>query len=234
MIIFDALYLYLCKKDMKDKNLFISIIINFLELFYFRIYTMFLYSLLFTLPKLYFLISFVLSLPHAYLIINNFFYNHLYFYVPEFVDYPYDQFGSVYDLFLFISKIILSIATSSTKVELGKFCFVITFIFQIFFSFYFIEKLINHSYLFMKNTFLNCTKLSLFLAETTIILFAFFIGDEYLFSAIFILISISIIIIFIGFLYFIYDPYSFIHIKNDSALENMFYYLNMINKKNDT
>ena len=162
IIVFDSLYIFLCKTDFKDKNIFISIIINFLELFYFRIYAMFFYSLLFTLPKLYFLISFVLSIPHTYLTINNFFYNHLYFYVPEFIEYPYDQFGSKYDLFIFVSKIILSISSASNTVELGKFCFVICFIFQIFFCFYFTEKLINHSYLFMKNTFLNCTKLSLF------------------------------------------------------------------------
>ena len=233
LIIFDTLYIYLCKNDIKDNNIFLSIIVNFLELFYFRIYTLFFFSLLFCLPKLYFLISFALSLIHSYLIINNFFYNHLYFYVPEFINYPYDQFGSIYDLFLFLSKIIISIASSSTQVELGKFCFVIVFIFQLFFCFYFTDKLFNHSYLFMKNSFLNRTKISLFLAETTIILFAFFIGQKNIFRILFILITIAIIIIYIGFLYFIYDPYSYIHIKNGKNLENMFYYLNMINKKND-
>ena len=233
MLIFDSIYFYFCKNDIKEKNILASIIINFLELFYFRIYTLFFFSLLFSLPKLYFLISFALSLPHSYLIINNFFYNHLYFYVPEFVKYPYDQFGSIYDLFLFLSKIVISIAGAATQVELGKFCFVIIFVFQIFFCFYFVDKLINHSYLFMNNSFLNRTKISLFLAEATIILFAYFIGEEYIFSILFLIIGVGIIVIYIGFLYFIYDPYSFIHIKNNTPLENMFYYLNMINKKND-
>ena len=233
MLIFDSLYIFLCRKDYKDGQLFLYIIINFLELFYFRIYQLFFYTLLFSLPKLYFLASFTLSLVHAYLVINNFFYNHLYFYVPDFINYPYDPFGSLYDLFLFLSKIILSIASCATQVELGKFCFVIVFIFQIFFCFYFIDKLINHSYLFMKNSFLNKTKLSLFLAETTIILFSYFIGNKNIFSILFLLICIAIIIIYIGFLYFIYDPYSYIHIRNNAYLENMFYYLNMINKKNN-
>ena len=206
ILIFDSLYLFLCKKDIKRKNLFLSIIINFLELFYFRLYTLFFYSLLFSLPKLFFLISFAISIPHTYLIIHNFIYNHLYYYVPDFVDYPYDQFGSIYDLYFFISKIIISIASTANQIDLAKFCFIIVFVLQIFFFFYFIDALINHSYLFMKNSFLNRTKF---------------------------LISIGIIIIFIGFLYFIYDPYTYIHIENAKPMENMFYYLNMINGRND-
>ena len=233
MFIFDFLYILLSKKDIKEKNIIISIIINFLELFYFRIYVNFFFCLLFSLKKLYLLLSFIISLPHIYIIINNFFYNHLYYYVPDFVDYPYDQFSSNYDLFLFLSKIILSVASSANQIELGKFCFVIIFIFQIFFCFYFIEKLINHSYLFMKNSFLNRTKISLFLAETTIMFFTYFIGEKQLFNFSFVLISVGIIIIYIGFIYFIYDPYSYIHINNERPLENMLYYLNMINKKND-
>ena len=233
ILIFDSLYLFLCKNDIKKKNLFLSIIINFLELFYFRLYTLFFYSLLFSLPKLFFLISFAISIPHTYLIIHNFLCNHLYYYVPDFVDYPYDQFGSIYDLYFLISKIIISIASTADQIDLAKFCFIIVFVLQIFFFFYFIDTLINHSYLFMKNSFLNRTKLSLFLAETTIVFFSYFLGDKNLFTVLFLLISIGIIIIFIGFLYFIYDPYTHIHIENAKPMENMFYYLNMINGRND-
>jgi hypothetical protein len=187
----------------------------------------------FSLPKLFFVISFVISIPHTYLILHNFLFNHLYYYVPDFVDYPYDQFGSIYDLYFFISKIIISIASTVDQNDLAKFCFIIVFVLQIFFFFYFIDTLINHSYLFMKNSFLNRTKLSLFLAETTIVFFSYFMGDKNLFTVLSLLISIGIIIIFIGFLHFIYDPYTFIHIENNRPLENMFYYLNMINGRND-
>ena len=233
ILIFDSLYIFLCKNDIKRKDILLSIIINFLELFYFRLYTLFFYSLLFSLPKLFFSISFAISIPHTYLIIHNFLCNHLYYYVPDFVDYPYDQFGSIYDLYFFISKIIISIASTADQVDLAKFCFIIVFVLQIFFFFYFIDTLINHSYLFMKNSFLNLSKLSLFLAETTIVFFSYFMGDKNLFTVLFLLISIGIIIIFIGFLYFIYDPYAYIHIENAKPLENMFYYLNMINGRND-
>ena len=231
MIIFDALYLILCRKDITKNNIFYKIIINILEFFYFRIYVLFFYSLLFILTKLYFLSSFILSLFHAYLIINNFLYNHLYSYVPEFVDYPYDKFGSIFDLYLFMSKIILSVASDATSEDLVKFCFIISFVLQIFFCFYFSKNLIHHSYLFMKNSFINKTRLSLFLAETTIVFFSFFIGRDKIFTTLYVLITFGIMLIFTGFLFFIYDPYSYVQIRSEYPTENLLYYMNMSNKK---
>ena len=232
MIIFDALYLFLCRKDIRKNNIYYKILINLLEFFIFRIYVLFFYCLLFILTKLYFLSSFILSLFHAYLIINNFYYNHLYNYVPEFVDYPYDKFGSLYDLYLFMSKIILSVASDAGSEDLVKFCFIISFVLQIFFCFNFSKNLNHHSYLFMKNSFINKTRLSLFLAETTIVLFSFFIGRQRIFSTLYILIIFGIILFFSGFLFFIYDPYSFVQIKGESPTENLLYYMNMANEKN--
>ena len=231
MLIFNSLFLFLCKKDLKQTNIFLSIIINILELFYFRIYILFFYTLLFTLSKLYFLSSFILSLIQAYLIIHNFLYNHLYYYVPNFVDYPYDEFSSRFDLFLFLSKILLSVASDASEIYLAKFSFIILFIFQIYFSFYYIDKLINQSYLFMKNSFINKSKISLFLAQITIILVYLFLKKNNI--TLNIVINTGILFFFMGYLYFIYDPYSFINIKNDSPLENIFYYLNIINDRDD-
>ncbi len=75
MIIFDSLYIYLCNVDIKGNYKILNVIINFLEIFYFRLYISFFYTLLFTLTNMYFLTSLVLSLFHAYLIINNFIFN---------------------------------------------------------------------------------------------------------------------------------------------------------------
>ena len=231
MLIFNSLYIYFCKNDLKQTNIFLSIIINILELFYFRLYILFFYTLLFTLSKLYFLSSFILSLIQAYLIINNFLYNHLYYYVPKFVDYPYDEFNSRFDLFLFLSKILLSVASDASEIYLAKFCFIILFALQIYFSFYYIDKLINQSYLFMKNSFINKSKISLFLTQTTIILVYLFIKKNNI--TLNIVINTGILFFFMGYLYFIYDPYSYINIENDTPLENIFYYLNIINERND-
>ena len=233
IIIFDSIYIYLCKNDIKGNGIFYYIIINFLELFYFRIYLLFFYSFLFNLIKSYFIFAFIFSLFDSYLKMGNFLYNHLYYYVPEFIDYPYDEFSSAYDICLLISKIFISIAGITNNIELGKFFFFLNFFFQIFYCYYFLNKLIYQSYLFMKNSFLNKTKLSLFFSKTTIVFFSLLIQKKNLFTILHIFICIDIILIFLGILYFIYEPTSYIHIKNETPLKNILFYLNIINNRND-
>ena len=77
---------------------------------------------------------------------NNFIYNHLFYFVPDFIDYPYDEFSSSFDIILLFTKIFLSIASTTNNSDLGKFFFFILFLEQIFFSFYFIYKLYNYYY----------------------------------------------------------------------------------------
>ena len=233
MLIFDSMYIILCKLDIKNNYKSLYVLVNILELFYFRIYILFLYTLLFTLPNLYFFSSFVISLPHTYLIINNFLYNHLYYYVPEFVDYPYDEFSSIFDLYFFSFKILISIVSDANDENLGKFFFIISLSIRIYFCFYFINKIICHSYLFMKNSFLNRIKLSLFFAEISIVFISFFILENKIFTFLYILINCGIIVIIIGFLFLLYEPFSFIIIRSKTSIENIFYYLNIINEKND-
>ena len=233
MIIFDSLYIYLCNVDIKGNYKILYVIINFLEIFYFRLYILFFYTLLFTLTNLYFVTFFVLSLFHAYLIINNFRFNHLYYYVPEFVDYPYDEFSSIFDLYLFIIKIIISIASVANNVDLAKFFYIIAVILQIFFCLHFIDKLFHHSYLFMKNTFLNKLKLSFLFAHLFVVFISILIFKSNYLYFLFVFLNLGIIIIFMGYFFLIYNPFSFIKIKNKSSIENILYYLNIINERKD-
>jgi hypothetical protein len=83
----------------------------------------------------------------------------------------------------------------------------------------------------MKNSFINKSKISLFLSQTTIILVYLFMKKNNI--TLNIVINIGILFFFMGFLFFIYDPYSYIKIENDTPLENIFYYLNIINERND-
>jgi len=232
VIVFDAFYIYLCEYNIKNNNMFYSLLVNFFELFYFRLYVLLFYCTLFTLIKSYFIIAFAISIFDGYLIMNNFLYNHLYSYVPEFVDYPYDEFSSMYDLCLFVSKAFISAASNSTKIDIVKFLFIINLIIQIYFCFYFIQKLFYQSYLFMKNSFLNRTKLSLFLSRTTIIIISYLIHKNNLFTILHIFICFDIIIIFMGII-FVYDPFSHIYIENNTSVKNILFYLNVINYRND-
>lgn len=232
VIVFDTLYIYLCEYNIKSNYIFYNVLINFYELFYFRLYLLLYYSILFTLIKSYFIIAFIISIFDGYLMINNFLYNHLYSYVPEFVDYPYDEFNSMYDICLFVSKAFMSAASNSTEIDIVKFIFIINLMIQIYFCFYFIQKLFYQSYLFMKNSFLNRTKLSLFLARTTIVIISFLIRKNHLFTILHIFICFDIIIIFMGII-FIYDPFSHIYIENKTPVKNILFYLNVINHRSD-
>ena len=164
---------------------------------------------------------------------NDFIYNHLYYFVPEFIDYPYDEFSSSFDIVLFIIKILLSISGTTNIVSLGKFSFYIIFFLQVFFSFYFINKLINHSYLFMKNSFLNRTRLGLFFTKTIIIFIAILFGKSEILTIRFLIICISVLLVNMAFMYFLYNPYLHIKIKRESPIINLVFYLFILSEKYD-
>ena len=232
IIIPDSLYFVLCKNNFKKNYLSISIISNALELFYFRTILLILLNLFFTLPNIYFLISFILLIPHIYLIINNFIYNHLYYFVPIFIEYSFDEFTSLFDIILIFFKIFLSVACNSRN-NVGKFCFIILIVCQIFFSCFFIYKLKNHSYLFMKNSFLNKTKVIFFFANTIIIIIALLFGKDEIITILFLILSIGIFFIIMVYMYLMYNPFHFIRINRDTPIENIFFYLYILSEKND-
>jgi hypothetical protein len=152
------------------------IIINILDIFCFRTIMLIYLNFFFLLSKESFIIGSIFTVTHIFLTVKNFLYNHLFHFVPNFIDYPYDEFSSSFDIILLIIKLILSGAGTTKNPDFGKFLFFILFAFQIFFSFYFIYKLKNHSYLFMKNSFLNRTKICLFFTQTIVIFLTFLLG----------------------------------------------------------
>ena len=233
LLIFDFIFLLLCKIDIKKNNILLFIIINFMELFYCRLYVLFFFCLFFSLTNIYFIIGLIFLVFDIYIKIFNFLHNHLYFYVPKFVDYPYDEFSTRYDLYLLFTKLILSISGTATKEELSKFCFFVNFIIQIYYFYYFINKLFFHSYLFMKNSFLNKTKMSLFFGKITILILSYLSRDNNLFTIFYFVICIDIFLIFMGIFYFIYDPFSHIHLNKENTSKNILFFLNVINKRKD-
>jgi len=231
--IIDLLYFLIKKRKFKIKHIYLKIAVNCLEIFFFRTFTLIFLNFFFTLEKEFFLFGCLFLFPYILLMINNFQYNHLYYFVPEFIDYPYDEFSSQFDILLFMTKIILACATSTTNSGFGKFCYLIVFLLEIFASLYFIHKSINHSYLFMKNTFLNKTRLSLFISQTFIILFGIIYGKTEIISILFLIVLLCILIIVMIYMYYIYSPFNYIKIKKETPLENIFFYLYILSEKND-
>ena len=233
IIIIEILYMLIKKQKYKIKYIYIKIIINILELFIFRTFMLIFFNFFCTLKKEYFIIGNVFLIPYIYLVINNFLYNHLYYFVPIFIEYPYDGFSSSFDIFLIITKLLLSMGEHADNINFGQFCNLILFLGQIFMSFYFLNKLINESYLFMKNTFLNKARLFLFFTETCIMIYTLLLEKTEILSILFLLICISIFIIIMVYIFFIYNPFLYIRINKDTPLENIFFYLHILSNRND-
>ena len=227
----DSLYLFIKLKKFKINNIFLTIIINFLELFFFRTGSLLLFSMFINLKNNLIIIGLIFFIFHLYLVFNNFIYNHLYYFVPEFIDYPYDEFSSSFDIILLFIKLLLTISTNNST--FGKFCFLVLFITQIFFSFYFLIQIRNKSYLLMKNTFLNKTKLVLFFTKTVITILALIFGNKEIKNILFLIICIFILLIIMVYVYLVYNPFFNITIKNENYLENIFFYLFILSEKND-
>jgi len=230
--IFDSLYVFIKLKNFKTNHIYLIIIINFLELIFFRAGSLLLFNLFLCLKTNLIIIGFIFLIIHLYLVFNNFMHNHLYYFVPEFINYPYDEFSSSFDIILLFIKLLLSISDRSST-AFGKFCFLVLFISQIFFSFYFLIQIKNKSYLLMKNTFLNETKLILFLTKTVITIAALIFGRREINNILFLIICIFLFIIIMVYLYLVYNPFFYIKIKNDNNLENIFFYLFILSEKND-
>ena len=233
IVFFDSFYFLVVFKKFKIYHISITILVDILELISFRTLSTLFFILFFLLGGGYFIIACILVIPHIYIIMNNFLYNHLYYFVPEFIDYPYDEFSSLYDFIIIINKILVAISGTTSNINLGKFCFSLLFIEKIFFSFYFIDKLKNHSYLFMKNSFLNRTRLCFFFTNTIIFILALLFEKNEIVTVLFLIISISVFLIFVAYMYFIYNPYIHIQIKRETPMENIFFYLFILSEKND-
>ena len=133
MFVFDFIFVCLQRKRFKKKYIIVAIMINILDLFYFRPFMLLFLDLLFSLPDIYFLLGILFFIPHFFLTINHFLYDHLYYYVPQFINYPYDEFSSTFDIILFFIKIFLSASLNTDIGGLGKFFLMIFYFMQFFF-----------------------------------------------------------------------------------------------------
>ena len=233
IILIDFLYLIYTKNNYKSKSIGNIIIINILELFFFRTAVQIYFNFYFTMRQEFFIFACIFLFIHIYLVISNFFYNHLFYFVPEFINYPYDEFTSLFDIILFSTKIILATIATTDNIALGKFLFLALLIIQIFFCLYFTYKLKYHSYLFMKNSILNKTKVCFFFSQTFIVIFTIFIGIMEIKRALFAIMCVSVVVIFMCIIYLLYDPFNYITIKTETKMENLFFYFYILSEKND-
>ena len=137
------------------------IVMNIFEIFIFRFLFIIICHILFSIENnTVLLIFFIISIPIIAIIIHSFLINHLYYFSPHFVIYPYDYFSSFNDIFHLIQKYIICISLQSSNINLNQFLFIIVFIMQMICFLFSAYILYFKSYYIMNNIFLNKVRFS--------------------------------------------------------------------------
>ena len=174
------------------KNIVNTIIINLFEIFLFRVLFIFICHTAFSIKGISLCISIIISIPIFAKIINNFIMNHLYYYCPHFVSYPFDYYSSFTDIIHLFEKIFISLSLYSTIITFKKFLFVVVFLLQISSVLFSIYIFIFKSYCIMSNIFLNKTRFSFQSSTLLINLLMIFLGNNNLKGSSFFIMMINI------------------------------------------
>ena len=222
------LYFFIFNKYSFKQKYIWKIIINIFEIFLFRVFFIIISHLLFSLNGISLIICILLSIPIYLIIVDDFLINHLYYFSPHFITYPYDYYSSINDIFHLIVKILICIALQSTNENLNKYLFIVAFLFQIIILFFSIYIFIYKSYYIMNNIFLNKARFSFLLSSVLINIIMILLGINNIKNIIFPLIIINTFITFFVIIQVFYNPYKYAFFDNDENIENIFYYFFII------
>jgi len=223
-------YYYIFSKfSLKKNNIWSLLIINIFEIFIFRLFFLVIYLILFSIEnKLILFIFIIISVLIIILITHSFYYNHLYYFSPHFIIYPYDYYSSFNDIFHIFQKFLICISFQSSNNNLTKFIFTVVIILQIICLIYSIYIFKFKSFYIMSNIFLNKARFSCNLSMILINLLMLLLGRNNLAGVTFIIFIINIYIISFFIINEFYNPYNYAYFGTDENIENIFFYFYMI------
>ena len=224
------LYYYIFNKySLKKYNLLNSIAINIFEIFIFRLLFIIICHYLFSLDNnIISLIFFIISIPIIVIIIHSFSMNHLYYFSPNFVIYPYDYYSSLNDISHLFQKYLICLSLQNSNTNLNKFIFIIVFILQIISFLYSVYIFNFKSYYIMSNIYLNKARFSFIFSSVLINLIMIVLGKNNLKGVSFIIFNLNIYIICFIIIQIFYNPYNYIYFGTDEKKENIYFYFYII------
>ena len=238
ILIFVLIFVYFSiytKFAFENKHLFNSIIINIFEIFIFRFILIIIFHILLAIQGIAGIIMIIVSIPLIFLIMKDFTFNHLYYFSPHFIKYPYDYYSSINDLFHIVEKIFLSIALQSSIPPLNEFLYISSIIFQIGNFVYSIYIFYYKSYYIMSNIFLNKFRFSLVASSIIINLILIILGMKNFMIYTFLFLCLNIIVIVFLLIQVFYNPYSKAFFSTDDNIENLYFYYYIIDHlRNDS
>lgn len=211
-------------------NIFTKILINITDLLFCRILSLLIFNYLLLLKDINLLIGVIISLPYLIGIIIIFLNNHLSFFCPKIINYPYDLFSMIIDLHLLGIKICLSISSKTLNINMSKFFFILSIFILFILMFYSLYIMIYKSYYLMNNSSLNKVRYSIILSICIIVLYVMIIGRTEIYNIYSFVCYINFLILSLIITCFFYDPYKFSKFYKDDNIENSYYYFFILDR----
>ena len=230
IFIFILIYYYIYNKySLKKYILSNFIVINIFEIFIFRLFFIIICHYLFSLENnIISLVFVIISFLIIAIIIHSFSMNHLYYFSPHFIIYPYDYYSSLNDIFHLFQKYLICFSLQISNINLSKYFFIIVFILQIICFLYSAYIFNFKSYYIMSNIFLNKARFSFIISTVLINLIMIFLGVNNIKNVSFLIFGMNIYIICLIIIQIFYNPYNYIYFGTDENIENIYFYFYII------
>ena len=230
IFIFIPIYYYIFNRfSLKNYNLLNSLVINIFEIFIFRLFFILICHYLFSLENnIISLVFIIISILIITVIIHSFYMNHLYYFTPHFMTYPYDYYSSLNDIFHLFQKYFICLSLQNFNTNLNKFIFIIVFLLQMISLFYSVYIFIFKSYYIMSNIFLDKARFSFNLSTALINLIMIVLGVNNLKGVSFLILCLNIYIICFIIIQIFYNPYTFVYFGTDENVDNIYFYFYII------
>ena len=211
-------------------NIFTKILINITDLLFCRILSLFIFNYLLLFENIYLLIGIILSLPYIIGLTHIFINNHLSFFFPKIINYPYDKFSMLIDLHFLALKIFLSISSRVLNIHMAKFFFSLAIFVLFILIFYLLYIMMNKSYYLMNNCSLNKVRFSMILCICFIILYVMIVGRTEIYNLYSLVCYINFLLLSLMIICLFYDPYKFARFYKDDNIENSYYYFFILDR----
>ncbi len=215
-----------------ENNTYVKIMINLLEMLFYRILSLLIFNYLFIFSDFYYFINIIITIPYIVILLFYFYNNHLNAFFPtSLLSYPYDNFSMIIDLHLLFIKLSLSISITNTNEKIDILFFYISVLIIFTLTLYLSYIVIYKSYFLMNNIILNKLRYSTVVA-LFILIFLVLVNDKnIIFNTYMIICYCNIFAILITFIYYIYDPFQFSKFDKDDNIENILYYFFILDKE---
>ena len=231
LIVFYTFTSYIILNKVKLKlNKFIQVLANINELLIYRLFSIFILILLASFHGFVFLINAILTSFYVGTLIKYITSNHLYFFAPNILDYPFDYFSEIIDMNYLAIKIFLIFASAANSYYITILCIIIIFGIKASCLVYVTYIMKNKSYYLMNNVFLNKIRYASILSITLIQIIYFFISKKNVLNIFYLVAYIDVFIICIILINMFYDPYIYMNFKTDEHIENVYYYFFVLNR----